>query len=519
MANRPDSLQKSALVCLGVVGAGAMGRGIALLGLRAGHDVVLVDPSTDALLAAAAYLQKYLTKSDQAEQFSQAKFSELTQDLARVDIIIEAAPEILELKQSLFKEFESICSDDTLLLTNTSTLSVTVIAAAVEAPERVAGMHFFNPPALLPLVEVIAGAKSSEATLLAVEGLATAFGKTALRAADRSGFIVNRVARPFYGEALRLLGEGVATVPVIDSLVEGAGFKLGPFRLMDLIGIDINAAAMESVYRQTFEEPRYKPHWIQLQKVQAGDLGRKTGRGFYIYPEKKVQTEQPQVQLGAGGGVVLVRGESSFSEIIAASGLRGLDRASADDFVSAGFVLSVPGQRAWSLSVAGLLDELPPEAPVFVASEAASMTEIAAQVSGPERIVGLDKFLGSSRLITVVETPFLNREMRSRAVAVLNALGLRPIWIPPAPGLVLPRILSMLINEAVFAVSEGLADADTIDRAMKLGVNYPHGLLEWDRRIGFGRTLIVLEHLWTEYREERYRPCRLLRQWAHEERI
>jgi 3-hydroxybutyryl-CoA dehydrogenase len=504
---------------LGILGAGVMGRGIALLALRAGMDVILIDQDGDALLESAVYLQRYLEKSGHEAAFAQIQFSEIMQDLAECDAVIEAVDEVLDLKIELMFKLSQACKPGCLLLTNTSTLSVTKIAGKAARPERVVGLHFFNPPALMTLVEVVPAAQTDPDAGNNAVALAEKLGKKPVLCKDRPGFIVNRIARLFYGEALRIVGESITDLDSVDRVLKSVGFKMGPFELMDLIGLDVNLAATESMYKQSFHEPRYQPHPLQIEKVAMGQLGQKSGQGFYAYPRSSGTEIPAPAPIRSDGGTVLVRGQGSLSTIIERAGMLVRQEAEADDLVLAGFILSVPGHRAWGLSAAGFIDELPAEAPLFVAAEAASVIEIAAQSPQPERIVGIDTlFASETNSMTVVESPFLSSEMRSRAVAVLNALGYRPHWIAPGPALILPRIVCMLINEAAFAVAEGAADAETIDLAMKLGANYPDGPISWGRKLGFDRVLLVLEHLWAEYRETRYRPCRLLRQWALTER-
>ncbi|HBY98790.1 MAG: 3-hydroxyacyl-CoA dehydrogenase NAD-binding domain-containing protein [Ardenticatenaceae bacterium] len=280
---------------IGVVGAGTMGSGIAQVGAQSGHEVILYDISDEIIQGAisriAGFVRRAAEKGRLDPEAAEAALTRLhpATDLAAMadaHVVIEAAPEILELKHQVFERLDAVCPPETILATNTSTLSVTRIAAATTRAEKVVGMHFFNPPPLMPLVEVAASSQTAEATVAATVALAEAMGKVPVRTKDVPGFIVNRVARPFYLEGLRLLGEGVADHATIDRLIrEGGNFPMGPFELMDLIGIDINFAASQSVYEAFFGEPRFRPHPLQRRQVESGNLGRKTGRGWYEYED------------------------------------------------------------------------------------------------------------------------------------------------------------------------------------------------------------------------------------------
>jgi 3-hydroxybutyryl-CoA dehydrogenase len=281
------------IATVGVIGSGTMGGGIAQVAARAGLDVLLHDNVPAAVSAAVERMRADLRAGAGKGTISA---TEATQALARIhpcksfkdlgaaDIVIEAALEDLAVKRDIFQALDAIVAPSAILATNTSSLSITAIASLTKTPETVVGMHFFNPPTLMPLVEIVRGSRTSDATTLAVRDLALRLNKTPVVCKDTPGFIVNRVARPFYGEALRLLGEGVSTVEQIDAiLTRTGGFRMGPFALMDLIGIDVNYAVSQSVYEQFFQEPRFRPHPIQRRMVEAGLLGRKTGKGFYTY--------------------------------------------------------------------------------------------------------------------------------------------------------------------------------------------------------------------------------------------
>ncbi len=277
---------------LGVLGAGTMGAGIAQVAATAGIEVMLHDPIPGAVDKARDKVAGFLARRVEKEELSPAdrdaamgriRLQPRLEDLATAELVVEAIPEDLELKRQAFRLLDAAAPPQTLLATNTSSLSVARIASAATRPDRVLGMHFFNPVPLMALVEVIPGPMTDGGAVDRVAAVVRQLGKEPVVAADTPGFIVNRVARPFYLEAMRIVGEGAASVDEVDAAIRRIGFRMGPFELVDAIGLDVNFAVSQSVYEQAFFEPRYRPHPMQRAMVDAGRLGRKSGGGFYEY--------------------------------------------------------------------------------------------------------------------------------------------------------------------------------------------------------------------------------------------
>lgn len=288
---------------VGVAGAGTMGAGIAQLAALGGYETFLHDPDDAALERGLERLRADLTRGAQRGRWTEAAAREATarlhgvadlEDLGGCDLVVEAAPERIELKRELFARLEQACGPDAVLATNTSSLSVTAIAATAGRPQRICGMHFFNPPPLMRLVEIVAGDQTDAATLALATEVGERMGRTPVRAADGIGFLANRAARPFGLEALRLLGERIAAVDQIDRIVRiGGGYRMGPFELQDLIGIDVNLGVARSFYDQSFGEPRWRPHPLQQRMVDSGRLGRKSGVGWYRYDDGPHRPDDP----------------------------------------------------------------------------------------------------------------------------------------------------------------------------------------------------------------------------------
>jgi 3-hydroxybutyryl-CoA dehydrogenase len=295
---------------VGVLGAGAMGTGIAQVAAAAGHPVVVTDSNADALSKAEQAIRKALARDVDKRRLDSARAAEIEARMhflpssydgfSECRLVIEAIVEDLDVKRDVFHQLDRVVRPDTVLATNTSSLAVTAIASACERADRVVGVHFFNPAPMMPLVEIVPGLATDLETTSAVRALVDRWGKTTVIAKDTPGFIVNRVARPFYGESLRMLEEGIADIATIDwAMRKLGGFRMGPFELMDLIGLDVNYAVTRSVFEGLYFDPRYRPSLTQRRLVEAGFLGRKSGRGFYDYRDGAVAPEPVQdIELG-----------------------------------------------------------------------------------------------------------------------------------------------------------------------------------------------------------------------------
>jgi 3-hydroxybutyryl-CoA dehydrogenase len=491
---------------LGVVGAGTMGAGIAQLGCAAGMRTLLYDPVPEALERGAervrAGIVKWVEKgrvgADAAGLLEQVAGLE---GLAGCELVIEAAPERADLKRDLFARLSEVCGPEAVLATNTSSIPVTSLASSAERPENVVGMHFFNPPPLMPLLEVIRADQSGQRAVALARATGEAMGKHVILASDGPGFLVNRCARPFGVEALRLLQERVASHEQIDRVCRlGGGFRMGPFELMDLVGIDVGFEVAKSFTELSFGEPRWKPSPIQARMVAAGRLGRKAGRGYYDYtgqrPHRPEDPEPPLVGGGAGRAVTIL-GAGAL-----AAGLRERARA-------AGFAVGRDGSGELVVDVrldaTGGASE---DAPLVALCAARSLA-----ARGEPNAVGFHALppLEPCRLVELTRLPSTPAGAVEAAERLFAALGFLTEWVEDAPGLVLGRVVCQLVNEAWFAIGEGIGSPEDVDAGLTLGLNYPRGPIEWGAAIGSDHVLAVLDGLWGERREERYRAAPLLR--------
>jgi 3-hydroxybutyryl-CoA dehydrogenase len=483
-----------------------MGAGIAQLGCAAGMRVLLHDPVEDALAGGAervrSGLRKWIDKDRAGEDsLERLRTAATLEELAGCELVIEAAPERADLKRELFAELSRVCGAETVLATNTSSIPVTSLAGAAERPEKVVGMHFFNPPPLMELLEVIRADQTGERALEVARAAGEAMGKQVILAADGPGFLVNRCARPFNAEALRLLQERVASHEQIDRICRmGGGFRMGAFELMDLVGVDVGFEVAKSFTELSFGEPRWRPSPIQARMVAAGRLGRKAGRGYYDYTgEGPYRPEDPEPADPGGeaaGTHIAILGDGHVAD-----GLRERARAAGYDLRHDGPVELVVD--AGLEPAAGLQGG----APLLLLCVGSSLA-----ARGEPGAVGFHLLppLDQCRLVELTRLPTAQHFAAQAAEDFFARLGFAAEWVGDAPGLVLGRIVCQLVNEACFAVGEGVGSEEDVDAGLTLGLNHPRGPFAWSEAIGIEHVCTTLDALWRERREERYRLAPVL---------
>ncbi|MBA5606516.1 3-hydroxyacyl-CoA dehydrogenase PaaC [Duganella sp. FT3S] len=495
-----------------VIGSGAMGSGIAQVAAAAGYTVKLYDTRPEAVSKAIAGVIGMFNKLVEKERMSAAdaaaagarlQAAATLADVAGADLVVEAIVEDLDAKRALFTELETIVGDDCILATNTSSISVTAIGAPLRAPQRLVGMHFFNPVPLMALVEVVSGLATDAAVAATVFDTAAAWGKSPVHAKSTPGFIVNRVARPFYAEGWRLLNEQAADAATIDAVLrEAGGFRMGPFELMDLIGHDVNFSVTRSVFEAYFNDPRFTPSVQQQELVNAGFLGRKSGRGCYPYgagaaaPQPRAEAPQPcpaQVNYEVGPG--------THSPVIEALASRLREHG-----------ISVPLRHAPEGHASG-------EAPAFHCNGAAVYLTDGRTATARARdnqhadtvLFDLALDFATAKRIAVACADQCSPAAFNAVVGLFQAAGFTVTRLDDVPGLAVMRTVAMLANEAADAVHQGVCSAKAADIAMQKGVNYPRGPLAWADAVGVGHVVNVLHNLAAGYGEDRYRVSPLLR--------
>ncbi|WP_182120285.1 3-hydroxyacyl-CoA dehydrogenase [Acidovorax sp. FHTAMBA] len=507
----PFDISVGAEVC--VIGAGLMGAGIAQIAAQAGDTVLLFDKREGAAEDALRKLRQQLTKLVERGRMADVQVQQTldrirpAQDLAQARscrIVIEAIVEDAAIKRNLLASLEALVPGDCILASNTSSISITTLANGMQRPERLVGMHFFNPVPAMRLVEIVSGLKTDAQVAAAVERLGSRWGKTPVHARSTPGFIVNRIARPFYAEALNVLTQRASCPADIDRCLRAAGFRMGPCELMDLIGHDTNLAVTRSVFAANYSDRRFGPSLVQQELVDGGLLGRKSGEGFYRYDADQRIVASPVQHDGVAawvppeGGIVL-HGRGGLVEHMAArlaatvarverrpdSGWAGIETPHGQLRVTDG---RTAGQLAFESQVPNL-----------------SICDLA--------VVGANESANGDALAWAA-APAATQAWRAEVQAMLQFAGWEPVLFGDVAGLVVARTIAMLINEACDAVVQGVCTEDGADTAMQLGANYPSGPFHWLDGWGADAVVAVLDHLDAHYRGERYRASPGLRQRA-----
>jgi 3-hydroxybutyryl-CoA dehydrogenase len=476
----------------GVAGAGTMGRGIAQVLAQCGARTLLYDAQPGAARKARDSIAQALGKLVEKGRLGAGEADNAVGRIEIIDsvdafgpshVVVEAIVEDLNAKQQLFSSLEKQVGSDCILASNTSSLSVTAMAAACQRPGRVAGYHFFNPVPVMKIVEVVDGVLTEPWVTDALAALARRFGHTPVRCKDTPGFVVNHAGRAFVPEALRVLSEGIADFATIDRiLVDAAGFRLGPFGLMDLVGLDVAHSVMKSMYRQYYEEPKYRPSFLAEPRVAAGLLGRKTGRGWYEYgqegPKAIAEASPPKIKPHA--------------------------------------VWAVPELKELLFELGAKPELKPtPEAVCFVAPLGTDATTSALELGlDPRRTVAVDPLFGFSKRRTLMRTCITGKEILEAAHGLLAADGVPVSVINDSPGFVAQRVVAHIVNVGCDIAQMRIASPEDLDRAVTLGLGYPRGPLAMGDALGPKRVLAVLEAMHDFYQDPRYRPSPWLRRRA-----
>lgn len=488
---------------IGVVGTGAMGRGIAQVSVEGGAEVRLFDAQEGAAAKARDFIGSMIDRAVQKGTRSAADAAAIMARLSIVpelaalrdcDLVVEAVVERLDVKQSLFASLDELCGPETILASNTSSLPITAIAAKCRRPERVAGLHFFNPVPLMKLVEVIPGLKTRPDVIDRLVAAARLMTREPVVCTDSPGFIVNHIGRAYVPEAGRIVSEGIANHDEVDRIMTAAvGMRMGPFQLLDLVGADVSVAVMESLYGQFFQEPMYAPQAMLRTRVDGGMYGQKTGGGWYAYQDGKRVDPKPRPAPAARPKSVWINPSRSHPE---------LQKPLADLVSKAGVTLETGAQPS-------------ADALIIVTPVGYDLTTAVTELKLDQaRAVAVDVLFGLDGPRTLMVTPATSPAMRDAAHGLLAADGGGVVVINDSPGFVAQRIVAHIINVASQIAQRQVAAPADIDKGAKLGLSYPHGPLAWGDKIGPARVLFILERLAAFYGEPRYRPSPWLKRRA-----
>ena len=483
-----------------VIGAGAMGRGIAQIAAQAGSQVWLYDTQPEAIAKArVAVFQQWDKLQEKGRLTAEAVegyknrllAASSLNDLAECDLVVEAIVEKLEIKKSLFTDLEKVLNPEAVLATNTSSLSVTAIAAALQRPAQFAGYHFFNPVPLMKVVEVIAGLKTNPQVCERLTEFARQMGHTPVQAQDTPGFIVNHAGRGYGTEALRIVSEGVADFATIDRILrDQVGFKLGPFELFDLTALDVSHHVIEAIYHQYYEEPRYRPNVITAQRLAGGVVGKKVGEGFYKYAEGVAQVPaEPPVPVVANIPPVWVSPRAA----------RRME------------LLQILKNLGATIETGASPS---PEALTIVAPLGFDITTVAVvERLDPARTVGIDMLFddGATKRRVLATNPATRNDMRDAAHALFARDGKAVSVIRDSGGFVTQRVVATIVNIASDICQQRICSPQDLETAVTLGLAYPMGPLAMGNRLGPDSILEVLFNLQTVYGDPRYRPSPWLR--------
>lgn len=490
-ATRPD-------LELAIIGSGIMGRGIAQISSLAGIKTLVFDTNQVALKEAHQELcirfdalaeKGKLTPEAATKAKDNLRMISDIEGVRHCHVVVEAIKEDLDIKRKLFANLETIVGPDCLLASNTSSLSITAIQADLKKPGRFGGLHFFNPVPLMKIAEVITGHLSEEWVADGLTELTHRLGHKSVRAKDFPGFIVNHAGRGYGTEALRILGEDIAPVSVIDEVLKASGFRMGPFELLDLIGLDISHTVMESIYNQFYQEPRFRPSAIAKIRMDGGLLGRKSGRGFYDYGKDVA---------------VSLRQEVKDQKVDENFWVAGSDKASGKQVVLlitklGGKIVNRPDSQTINIVLPLGQD---------------TTTGATALKLNPERTVALDTVYSHEKHRTLMTSPATSQDIAIKAQALFSRDGVTASVINDSPGFIAQRVMAMVVNVGCDIAQQGIADPYDIDTAVTLGLGYPKGPLALGDSLGAGTVLTILEELYKFYGDPRYRPSPWLKRRA-----